>query len=318
MGKIKDKDTPASTIEIDDISVVKTSGGTQTPEEPEEPVAGNMIQNGDFAAGEAHWVKEIGGSAAAEVNFADEKAVFNITEVGDEDWNVKLKYEDNLKLEKGATYQVKMKIKSTAARTVKYSLMNPSYAWYGGEDLELGADEVKEVDYEFTVDKDTNESITFAVSMGKIEGKDTPASTIEIDDISVVKISEPETINDESKSAESETEETASTETTESEEAESSESEETASTETTESEEAESSESEETASTETTESEETATTETTESEEAKTTESEAAKEPESENTEESDEIKTSETETTQSEESVETQATETEEPEDSE
>ena len=299
MGKIEGKDTPASTIEIDDISVVKTSGGSETPEEPEEPVAGNMIQNGDFAAGEAHWVKEIGGSAAAEVNFADEKAVFNITEVGDEDWNVKLKYEDNLKLEKGATYQVKMKIKSTAARTVKYSLMNPSYAWYGGEDLELSADEVKEVDYEFTVDKDTNESITFAVSMGKIEGKDTPASTIEIDDISVVKISEPETINDESKSAESETEETASTETTESEEAESS-------------------ESEETASTETTESEETATTETTESEEAKTTESEAAKEPESENTEESDEIKTSETETTQSEESVETQATETEEPEDSE
>ncbi len=175
------------TVVIDNISLEET----EPQEEPPVETGKNLIANGDFAAGEEHWVKEIGGTAAAQVSFADEKAVFDIADVGENDWDIKLRHEELLQLEKGAKYQVKMKIKSTAARTVKYSFMTPQYAWYGGEDLQLDADVIKEVDYEMTVgeDLDTSSEITFAISMGKIEGKDTPVSIIEIDDISVIKMS---------------------------------------------------------------------------------------------------------------------------------
>ncbi|MBD5504458.1 MAG: family 16 glycosylhydrolase [Lachnospiraceae bacterium] len=201
MGKIDGEETPVSTIEIDDISVKKIGGtGGETPEEPIEPVKPGieMIQNGNFSEldedGQAtHWVNAVTSPGAAEVSFADGKAVYKITNVGDEDWHIQLKQEDLLTLEKGAQYAVKFKIKSTEARTVKYAFLNPEYDWYGGEDLILTAGEEKEVQYTMTVDKANSGKITFVISMGQIldENKNkvnTPASTIEISDISVKKL----------------------------------------------------------------------------------------------------------------------------------
>ena len=201
MGKIDGEETPVSTIEIDDVSVKKIGGtGGETPEEPIEPVKPGieMILNGNFSEldedGQAtHWVNAVTSPGAAEVSFADGKAVYNITNVGDEDWHIQLKQEDLLTLEKGAQYAVKFKIKSTEARTVKYAFLNPEYDWYGGEDLILTAGEEKEVQYTMTVDKANSGKITFVISMGQIldENKNkvnTPASTIEISDISVKKL----------------------------------------------------------------------------------------------------------------------------------
>ncbi len=307
MGKIANEDTPASTIEIDDISVIKTSGGTTTPEpEPEEPDPNEMIVNGNFASGETHWVKEVG--SLAEANFTDGKAVFNISDVGSNDWDIKLRYEDHLKLEQGATYKVKMKIKSTAARTVKYSFMTSEYKWYGGEDLALAADELKEVSYDMTVGQDgdgndlgTSEDITFSISMGKIANEDTPASTIEIDDISVIKTSEPESTADDSKNVESETEEQHTTE---------QESEEVKSTENTESEEAESEEERTTEAEDSKESESDKATET-ESEETNSDVFEETQESESVRTEETEETENTETSDLEETETVETESIET-------
>ncbi len=307
MGKIANEDTPASTIEIDDISVIKTSSGTTTPEpEPEEPDPNEMIVNGNFASGETHWVKEVG--SLAEANFTDGKAVFNISDVGSNDWDIKLRYEDHLKLEQGATYKVKMKIKSTAARTVKYSFMTSEYKWYGGEDLALAADELKEVSYDMTVGQDgdgndlgTSEDITFSISMGKIANEDTPASTIEIDDISVIKTSEPESTADDSKNVESETEEQHTTE---------QESEEVKSTENTESEEAESEEERTTEAEDSKESESDKATET-ESEETNSDVFEETQESESVRTEETEETENTETSDLEETETVETESIET-------
>ena len=307
MGKIANEDTPASTIEIDDISVIKTSSGTTTPEpEPEEPDPNEMIVNGNFASGETHWVKEVG--SLAEANFTDGKAVFNISDVGSNDWDIKLRYEDHLKLEQGATYKVKMKIKSTATRTVKYSFMTSEYKWYGGEDLALAADELKEVSYDMTVGQDgdgndlgTSEDITFSISMGKIANEDTPASTIEIDDISVIKTSEPESTADDSKNVESETEEQHTTE---------QESEEVKSTENTESEEAESEEERTTEAEDSKESESDKATET-ESEETNSDVFEETQESESVRTEETEETENTETSDLEETETVETESIET-------
>ena len=283
MGNIANEETPSSIIEIEDISVVKMSGGTETPEKPDPAPSGdNLIQDGNFAEGETHWTKEVGSDAEAEAKFENGKAVFTITNVGQNDWDIKLKHKESLTLEKGAKYQITMKIKSSAARTIKYSFMPPSSnPWYGGEDIKLTADEVKEVNYSMTVSEDTSNEIIFAISMGKIANEETPVSTIEISDISVVKVSGAESTTDaesgdeEQKTAAQESEESETTENEESEETETTETEESEETETTETE-----ESEETETTETEESEGTEITEageTEESEDAESTESEESK-----------------------------------------
>lgn len=302
MGKFAETNTPHA-IEITNINVIKVEegteaepeeettkeiegfdGNTETPDNPDPdpaPSGDNLILNGDFATGNEHWTAEIISPAEATSSFEGKKAAFDITNVGSEDWNIKLKYSDLLKLEKGAKYQVEMKITSTADRTVKYSFMNAVYDYYGGQDLSLKANEAKTVSYEFTVDKATSEEITFSVSMGKIAEEDTPVSTIEISDISVVKVSGAESATD----AESGDEEqkTAAQESEESETTENEESEETETTETEESEETETSETEESEETETTETEEsegteiTETRETEESEDAEPSESEESK-----------------------------------------
>lgn len=193
MGLIAGVDTPASVIELDNISLVKlgedgnNSEENQNPEE-ENPQQGEMIANGNFANGIDGWENAITSPGEATADFSKGKAVYTITNVGTADWNVQLKKCD-LTLEKGATYRVKMKLKSSESRVVKYAFLDPEagYAWYGGEDLNLVAGETKEVNAVITVDKETSDKIQLVISMGKIDGADTPTSTIEIDEVSLVK-----------------------------------------------------------------------------------------------------------------------------------
>ena len=176
--------TTKHTVLIDNITLEETDPVEIAPVEE----GTEMIANGDFSEGEAHWENAVTAPGAANVSFADGKAVYNITNVGDEDWHIQLKHKELLTLENGAEYTVKLKIKSSEARIVKYAFLNPTYAWYGGEDLSLAAGVEKEVNYKLKVDKETSDKISFVISMGKIAGEDTPTSTIEIDDISVKKI----------------------------------------------------------------------------------------------------------------------------------
>ena len=154
-------------------------------------VGTELIKNGDFAEGETNWIKAVTAPGAAEVSFAEQKAVYQITSVGTLDHHVQLK-QSGLKLEQGANYKVNMKLKSTESRTVKVALLDPvnNYAYYGGIDIALNADRQKTISRIITVgeDKDTADTIDFVISMGKIEGVETPVSTIEIDDISIIKV----------------------------------------------------------------------------------------------------------------------------------
>ncbi len=183
MGKIADKETPVSTIDIDDISVVKVNA-VETPED-------NLIKNGDFAQGEENWEAAVTAPGEATSSFADGKAVFNITNVGEQDWHIQLK-QNGLKLEQGIQYEVTFKIQSSAARVVKYAFLNPTYVYYGGEDLSLAANEVKEVRKTITIGEETSDAITFVISMGKIAEEETPVSEIEISDICVKKTNKEE------------------------------------------------------------------------------------------------------------------------------
>ncbi len=170
-------------IYIDNIKLVEVDA----PEYPPVDPGTNLIKNGDFSKAEENWINAITAPGAATADFSGGKAVYNITNVGTADWNIQLK-QSGLLIENGSTYKVKFKIKSTEARTVKFALLNATYAWYGGADIALKANEENMVDQTITVTNATDPAIDFVLSMGKIENVNTPNSQIEISDISIVKI----------------------------------------------------------------------------------------------------------------------------------
>ncbi len=171
---------------IDNISLEKTDA-QEEPELPVIPAGENILKNGDFAKGEENWVNAVTAPGAATVSFENQKAVYNITNVGTEDWNVQLKQEGIL-LEKGCTYKLTFKAASTEARTIKAAMLTAKYDWYGGQDIVLEKDTEKTVEIEFTVDKETDNNITMVISMGKIENVDTPVSGITLSDFKLIKV----------------------------------------------------------------------------------------------------------------------------------
>ena len=210
MGKITNEETPASMITLSDFSLVKVSGGSEggqpepaastepeptEPSAPIEPVEGNLIKNPNFAEGEKDWTKVIYGDGAATVAFAENKAVFEITNVGTEDSQVQLK-QSGINLEQGSTYKLKLKATSTVARKIKLVLMSTKYDWYGGGVVDLEAGKEKAIEISFTMGKDTDSAADLVVSMGQMftddtppVSVDTPISTITLSDFSLVKVS---------------------------------------------------------------------------------------------------------------------------------
>ena len=170
---------------------------TQTPDTPAD---GNLIKNGDFAKGEEGWnIKFITSPGEATAEVKDGKVVYNIANVGTEDWHVQLKQE-NITLEKGCNYKMTFNATSTEARTIKLAMLSNDgqYTWYGGKDIALEKDLEENVEIKFTMDYPTDIKTTLAVSMGQIKDENTkeniptPASTITLSDFKLVKIDAPE------------------------------------------------------------------------------------------------------------------------------
>lgn len=66
-------------------------------------------------------------------------------------------------------------------------MLSPSYTWYGGDDISLEKDQEKEITVDFTMNEATDMNSAMVISMGMIEGRDTPASTIELSDFSLIR-----------------------------------------------------------------------------------------------------------------------------------
>ena len=167
---------------IDNINLEKIDA----PDIGEQPVGENLLANSDFASGSEGWENAVTAPGAAEVSFENGRAVYNITDVGTEDWNVQLK-QNGIVLEQGAHYKVTFKAKSSEARTIKLAMLSPSYAWYGGGDIVLEKDQEKEVTVDFVMNETTEMNASMVISMGAITGIETPASAIELSDFSLVR-----------------------------------------------------------------------------------------------------------------------------------
>ena len=168
---------------IDNINLEKIDA----PEVSEQPDGENMLTNGDFGEGSEGWENAVTAPGEAEVSFENGKAVYNVKNVGTEDWNVQLK-QSGLVLEQGADYRITFKARSSEARMIKLAMLSPSYAWYGGQDIALEKDQEKEVTIEFTMNEATDMNTTMVISMGAITGTDTPLSEIELSEFSLVKV----------------------------------------------------------------------------------------------------------------------------------
>ena len=161
------------------------------PEMKPEEAGKNLLKNGDFSNETDNWnIWGITAPGEAKTDIADHAIVYHISNAGTEEWHVQLK-QSGLTLEKGCKYLVTFKATSTVARTIKLAIMSTSYKWYGGDDnIQLSANNKKDVGCEFTMSEETDSNADFVISMGKIDGKDTPASDITLSDFSLVKVDE--------------------------------------------------------------------------------------------------------------------------------
>lgn len=189
LGKIDERITTQHRVCVDDIVLEKV----EAPEIPEVEPGENILKNGDFSDGSTSWENAVTSPGEASVSFDDNKAVYDITNVGTADWNVQLKQND-IMLEKGCKYKISFKACSTEARTIKLAMLSSTYAWYGGADIALEKDVEKDVVIEFTMEADTDAATTMVVSMGQIFEADnvteidTPASTITLSDFVLEKV----------------------------------------------------------------------------------------------------------------------------------
>ena len=220
MGKVvKDGDTSAPeleahAIEISEISVTKvdeTAEADNVPDEemtvtppagetenPEEPTVENLIKNGDFAEEGTYWTAHIHeeGGAKATVAFTGNKARYEITNAGTEDWNVQLK-QGGLAMEKGSKYKVNFKIASSLDRRVKLAIMGANNVWCGGADIDLTKNKLKSFSQIISLnDNYVSGTVAFQISMGKVvkdgdtSAPELEAHAIEISEISVTKVDE--------------------------------------------------------------------------------------------------------------------------------
>ena len=170
---------------IDDIVLEEIDESELEPE-----VRGdNLLKNGDFSNGTNDWnIWAITKPAVATSAVLNGSVAYKISDVGTADWNIQLK-QGGINLEQGCEYRLAFKVISTEARTIKVGFMDKNTQnWYGGSDVSLENNKEKNVVCKFTMTNDTDAESLMLISMGKIEGEDTPVSDITLSDFYLEKL----------------------------------------------------------------------------------------------------------------------------------
>lgn len=153
------------------------------------PTSENLLKNGDFSNGTNNWeplsVVSPGVGSFSVSNGAGKVA---ITNVGDQDWCIQLR-SFGIPLENGKVYKLTFTASSTAARSIGVNLMSTdgNYLWYGGFNPTITSDK-QTYTLTFSMSQATNYNAGLYISMGKMANENTPASTITLDDFSLVRL----------------------------------------------------------------------------------------------------------------------------------
>ena len=167
-----------------------------------------LVKNGSFNDGTTGYTIYVDSSAKASYvvdSLKDNNALaVTINDTGDQDWKVQIKQE-NIKLEKGKTYKLKFKAKSSLNRQIRVVMQgqeNRGWSVYSSDNIVNLTNEYQTFEDTFTMNEDTDTAAFFSACLGKIgDNQITTQHEVRIDDISLeeVKDDPKEDIKDNSK-----------------------------------------------------------------------------------------------------------------------
>ena len=154
-----------------------------------------LVKNGSFNDGTTGYTVYVDSSAKASYvvdSLKDDNALaVTINDTGDADWKVQIKQE-NIKLEKGKTYKLKFKAKSSLNRQIRVVMQgqeNRDWSVYSSDNIVDLTNEYQTFEDTFTMNEDTDTAAFFSACLGKIgDNQITTQHEVRIDDISLEEV----------------------------------------------------------------------------------------------------------------------------------
>ena len=154
-----------------------------------------LVKNGSFNDGTTGYTIYVDSSAKASYvvdSLKDNNALaVTINDTGDQDWKVQIKQE-NIKLEKGKTYKLKFKAKSSLNRQIRVVMQgqeNRGWSVYSSDNIVNLTNEYQTFEDTFTMNEDTDTAAFFSACLGKIgDNQITTQHEVRIDDISLEEV----------------------------------------------------------------------------------------------------------------------------------
>ena len=154
-----------------------------------------LIKNGSFNAGTTGYTVYVDSSAKASYvvdSLKDDNALaVTIDDTGDQDWKVQIKQE-NIMLEKGKTYKLKFKAKSSLERQIRVVMQGQEdrdWSVYSDDNIIDLTNEYQTFEDTFTMKEDTDKAAFLSACLGKIgDNQITKQHEVRIDDISLEEI----------------------------------------------------------------------------------------------------------------------------------
>ena len=154
-----------------------------------------LVKNGSFNDGTTGYTVYVDSSAKASYvvdSLKDDNALaVTINDTGDADWKVQIKQE-NIKLEKGKTYKLKFKAKSSLNRQIRVVMQgqeNREWSVYSSDNIVDLTNEYQTFEDTFTMNEDTDTAAFFSACLGAVEGNQiTTQHEVRIDDISLEEV----------------------------------------------------------------------------------------------------------------------------------
>ena len=154
-----------------------------------------LVKNGSFNDGTTGYTIYVDSSANASYvvdSLKDDNALaVTIKDTGDQDWKVQIKQE-NIKLEKGKTYKLKFKAKSSLNRKIRVVMQgqeNRDWSVYSNDNIVDLTKDYQTFEDTFTMNKDTDTAAFFSACLGKIgDNQITTQHEVRIDDISLEEV----------------------------------------------------------------------------------------------------------------------------------
>lgn len=155
-----------------------------------------LVKNGSFNDGTTGYTVYVDSSAKASyvvdsLKDDDNALAVTINDTGDQDWKVQIKQE-NIKLEKGKTYKLKFKAKSSLNRQIRVVMQgqeNRGWSVYSSDNIVNLTNEYQTFEDTFTMNEDTDTAAFFSACLGKIgDNQITTQHEVRIDDISLEEV----------------------------------------------------------------------------------------------------------------------------------